>query len=331
MLKIVQVGLGPLGQKIVGYLLERGGLELVAAIDIDPQKTGRDVGELIGGAPIGVKVARDLASGLGQQRADVAILATVSGLDKILPQITSLAQAGLNIVSTCEELSCPWRTNPGLAADIDRICRDNNVACVGTGVNPGFLMDYLPSVLSAVCQDVTRISVERIQDASSRRIPFQEKIGAGLTLDQFAEKVSGGSLRHVGLVESVQLIAGCFNWELDQVTETLEPVMAETEITTGFRPIEAGQACGVEQIGSGWLNGKEVIRLRFRAAVGEPDPVDSIEISGNPGFKSSIPGGVQGDVATCAITVNALRAIGNAGPGLKTMLDIPVPGYFKSL
>ena len=173
-----------------------------------------------------------------------------------------------------------------------------------------------------------RVTVERIQDASARRVPFQQKIGAGLTPAQFRAKVQAGTLRHVGLVESMQMIARNLNWQLDRLTESLNPVIARRRITTGHAPIRPGMACGVEQIGRAFVGRHEVIRLHFRASVGEPESYDRVTIDGEPSFSSTIPGGINGDTATCAITINALRAISRVTPGLHTMLDLPVPGCF---
>ena len=330
MLRIVQVGLGPLGRKVVQFAIERKGLKVVAAVDSDPAKAGRDLGELCGLKPLGVRVRDNLQSALKSRKADVALVTTVSDLRTIEGQIAEIARAGLHIVSTCEEMAFPWDKEPRLAARIDRICRKRGVACVGTGVNPGFLMDYLPSVLTSVCQEVKRVRVTRIQDASVRRIPFQQKIGAGLTPAEFRKKAREGTLRHVGLVESMQMIARAVNWRLDRTAESLRPIVAERRIHSGYTVIEAGMARGVEQIGRAFVGNREVIRLTFRAAVGEKGARDTIEIDGIPALRSTIPGGVNGDVATCAITLNAVRAITKASPGLKTMLDLPAPTFFAA-
>ncbi|MFH0794903.1 MAG: dihydrodipicolinate reductase [bacterium] len=331
MLKIVQMGIGPLGVKVVRFALERGGIEIVGAVDLDPNKIGKDLGEICGTKRLGVKVQKTLKAALGRKKADVAILTTVSSVKLIEKQIAEVARAGLHMVSTCEELSFPLRTNPRISKRIDAVCRKHGVACIGTGVNPGFLMDYLPCVLSSVCQSVQKIIVTRIQDASKRRIPFQQKIGAGLTLAQFRAKVAEGTLRHVGLPESLDMIAHSMNWKLTRKSESLRPVVAKHTITSGYKKIARGMACGVEQIGRGYVGGREVIQLRFRAAVGEKDSHDTVEIIGTPTIHSSIAGGLNGDVATCAITVNAVRAITQAKPGLRTMLDLPVPGFFMGI
>jgi len=278
---------------------------------------------------MGTTVCKDLRSALKGKKADAAVLTTVSSLSRIEEQIEEVARAGLNIVSTCEELAFPWRTHPRIADRIDASCRKYGVACVGTGVNPGYLMDYLPCVLSSICQSVVRVKVARIQDASERRVPFQRKIGVGLTQAEFKAKVADGSLRHVGLVESMHMIAHSMNWKLDRTTEAVRPVIAERAVTSGYVRVEKGCARGVEQIGRGYIGKKEVLLLYFRAAVGEEESFDAVEIIGDPTLRSIIPGGVNGDDATCAIAVNALRAIAAAEPGLKTMLDLPVPGYFE--
>jgi len=329
MIDTVHVGIGPLGQKMVKYTLERGCFNIVGAVDPDPRKAGKDLGELCGIKPLGITVRSTLAEALGKRSADVALLTTVSRLVALESQVAELAQAGLNIVSTCEELFFPWKTNPEAAGRIDRMCLENSVACVGTGVNPGYLMDLLPTFLTGLCQNVRKVEVWRIQDASVRRVPFQQKIGAGLTLDEFEAKKKAGTLRHVGLPESMDFIAQRLGWKLDRSVETLEPVIAESQIDSGYKPIAKGMACGVHQVGRGFVGDREVITLNFQAAVGEPESYDQVHIDGEPPIQSRIAGGVNGDIATCAIALNTVRSILQATPGLKTMADIPPIAFFN--
>jgi hypothetical protein len=329
MINTVHVGIGPLGQKVLRYAVERGCFNIVGAVDPDPEKAGKDLGQLCGIEPLGITIRDNLADAIEGQSVDVALVTTVSSLVALESQVAEIANARLNIVSTCEELFYPWKTNPEVAGRIDEICRRNGVACVGTGVNPGYLMDLLPTILSGLCQNVRKVEVWRVQDASVRRIPFQQKIGAGLTLEQFEAKRKAGTLRHVGLSESVDFIAERLGFKLDKSTESLEPVIAESQIDTGYKPIVKGMTCGVHQVGRGFVGDKEVITLNFRAAVGEPESYDQVHIDGEPEIKSRIAGGVNGDIATCAITLNAVRSILQAGPGLKTMAQIPPIAYFK--
>jgi len=172
-------------------------------------------------------------------------------------------------------------------------------------------------------------TVKRIQNAAFRRIPFQKKIGAGLTLEEFEKKKQEGTLRHVGLTESVQMIANRMGWKLDKTEDVLTPVIADEKIETDAMTIDKGKAAGVQQIGKGIVNGEEKIMLIFRASVGEPEPQDTVEIEGQPNIVSSIKDGVDGDIATCAITINAAKQIPNSLPGLKTMTDIPIVSYFS--
>ncbi len=321
--RVVQVGLGPLGRQIVRYAVERHNIKVVGAVDPAPDIAGKELGELCGLKPLGIRVMPDLRSALNRRKADVALLTTVSSIERIAPQVVEMAKAGLDIVSTCEELVFPWRTAPAVAERIAAVCRKQGVTCLSTGVNPGFLMDFLPCALTAVCRRVEKIVVRRIQDASARRVPFQQKIGAGLSPAEFRKKKTAGTLRHVGLTESIHMIAHTLGWNLDRTTETLKPVTANRTITSGYTTIKPGMARGVEQFGRGYVGRKAVIVLRFRAAVGEPESYDSVEIFGEPNIRSVIPAGVNGDIATCAIVVNAVRSVVNAEPGLKTMLDMP--------
>lgn len=324
MTSLMHVGLGPLGQKIVRYAQERG-FASVAAVDPDPAKAGRDLGELCGVRNLGVTIHASVAQALaaaGSRRPGIALLATVSSLRKLEPQVAELARARLPVISTCEELVFPWNTQPDLARRIDELCKQNQVACLGTGVNPGFLMDYLPIVVTGVCQRVDRIRISRVQDASTRRVPFQQKIGAGLTVEQFRKKEREGTLRHVGLAESLDFIAHTMGWKLDRKTESLEPVIAEAGVSTGYTPIARGQARGVEQIAKGFRGSDELITLFFHAAVGAPESFDRVEVTGEPGIDLRFQGGVNGDVATCALTLNSIRSILAAPAGLRTMGDV---------
>ncbi len=327
MIRVLHVGVGPVGQRLARYAAARKELKIVGAVDPAPDKAGRDLGELCGLGRLGVPIHPDVASAQRAHRAHVALLTTVSSLERIRHQVEELAAAGLDIVSTCEELVYPWKTRPALARAIDAACARHGATCLSTGVNPGFLMDFLPLVLSGVCQSVEKIRVQRVQDASVRRIPFQQKIGAGLTPAEFRRKKAEGTLRHVGLTESMHLIAARLGWKTTRTVETLNPVMASRRITSGYTPIEPGMACGVEQIGRACIGRREVIVLEFRAAVGEPESFDRIEIAGDPPIHSTIAGEVNGDTATCAIVLNSIAAVLASEPGLKTMADLPPPAW----
>jgi hypothetical protein len=327
-IKIVQIGIGPLGEKITRYIVERKNLKIVGAVDSDPVKVGKDLGELSSLSFLNVPVLKSLKNIVKNKKPDVAILTTVSGIKKIAPQIEEIVSFGLPVVTTCEELAYPWKTAPSFAKRIDQAARSNKVAVLSTGVNPGFLMDSFPIALSAICQKIERIKVSRIQNAEFRRLPFQKKIGAGLSLETFEKKRQEGTLRHVGLTESIYMIADRMGWKIDKTEDILSPVVAKEKIETQDIVIEPGFASGVQQIGKGYVKGEERITLLFRASIGEQVSEDTIEIQGEPNIVSTIKGGINGDIATCAIVINAIKQILRAEPGLRTMTDLPALSYF---
>ncbi len=327
MYKLLHIGFGPLGRNIVRMAYEKG-WEIVGVVDVDPKAVGGDVGELCGMASNGVIVTDRLSSDI-VEKADIAIVTTVSSLDRIERSLVQLAGLALPVISTCEELSFPWRRNPDTARRIDDVFRTNGVACLGTGVNPGYLMDYLPTIASAVCQKVDSVSVERVQNASKRRVPFQQKIGVGLSLEEFEDRKQSGTLRHVGLSESIDFVAYYLGWEIDRIEETLEPVVAESENLSAYIQVKPGMARGVHQVGHGFSGDKEVVTLTFHAAIGESESNDRIYIKGTPAINLTFPGGVHGDIATCAIALNSVRSVLHASPGLRTMADIPAPAFTR--
>lgn len=322
-IRVIQFGVGPIGVKTVQYLVDKAGCEIVGAVDADPEKIGRDLGELADlGGPLGVRVSGDSCEVLSKLDADVAVLTTTSSVEKIKPQVLEIISHGKNVVSSCEELTYPWLTKPRIAGEIDEAAKKHKVSVLSTGVNPGFLMDFFPLVMSGVCREIRRITVERIQDAQFRRLPFQRKIGAGLSLEEFQEKSTQGVLRHVGLVESMHLLASGVGWKLDKTEDILTPVIATRKVSTPEITIQPGRAVGVQQVGCGYIRGDEVITLIFRAALGEPNPRDRIVIEGIPDIELTIKDGIHGDIATCAIIVNAIPAVIKAPPGLRTMADV---------
>ena len=331
MINIVHIGIGPLGRRMVQSAHRRKSLQIIGAVDTDPEIAGKALGLVCDVRGLEIPIASSLEAALSERSARVAIVTTVSSLVRLKPLIADLARAGVHTISTCEELLYPWNTQPEVAERIDKLCQEHGVVCLGTGINPGYLMDYLPTVLTGVCQSVNAVRVTRVQDASIRRIPFQQKIGAGLTLDEFELRRQEGTLRHVGLPESVDFLASRLGWKLDRNTESLAPVIAAQDVTTGYRPIAKGMARGVHQIGRGFVDDAEVITLTFHAAVGEPEAYDEVEIEGDPPIRSRIHGGVNGDIATCSVTLNAIRAVLSAKPGLRTMGDIAPISWSDSL
>lgn len=323
--RAVQFGCGAIGCAVARLAWQRPDIELVGAVDIDKDKVGRDIGEVMGiEKNLGVTITDDLDKLFAKVKADVVFHQTGSSLKTVAPQLIKLLRFGLNIVSTTEELAYPYITQPDLANEIDAVAKANGATVLGTGVNPGFLMDIWPMAMTAVCQEVNRIRAVRVQDASPRRLPFQKKIGAGCTVEEFKKLAAAGTLRHVGLTESIDMIAAGLNWQLSQVTESIEPVIAREQVKTQYLTVEAGQVAGVRQVGRGFKNREELITLEFEASLGAPESYDAVYITGIPNLEVVMKGGTHGDIATAAIVVNAAHQVIEAPPGLVTMKDLPV-------
>jgi 4-hydroxy-tetrahydrodipicolinate reductase len=328
-IRVLHYGLGPIGAAVVKQVADRRGFKIVGAVDIDPAKAGRDLGEVAGvGRALRVKVSDDAKKTIKSTNPDVVVLCTLSGLKKVLPQMEQILKLKVPIVSTTEELAYPTAGNMRYARAIHALAKKAKVAVLGTGVNPGFTMDALPITLTGVCERVDSIRVDRIQDARVRRLPFQQKIGAGLTREQFQKKVDDGSVRHVGLAESVSMIADAMGWKLEKITDEIHPKIATATVSSEFLAVDEGYVCGLVQDGIGYRNGKPVITLHMEAYLGAPESYDQVEVLGSPHIKSKIAGGVHGDVATASIMVNSIPKILEVAPGLHTMRDMPIPSYF---
>src|ERR671936_722892 len=328
-IRVMHFGLGPIGAAIAKQVAQRSGFTIVGAVDIDPAKIDRDLGDTVGlPRRLGAKVSDDAVKALKRAKPDVAVLCTSSSIKKILPQVETILKSKTPIVSTTEELSYPGYTHIRQARQIQQLAKKAKVAVLGTGVNPGFAMDALPIALTAVCERIDRVVVNRIQDARIRRLPFQQKIGAGLTTEQFQKKVDDGSVRHVGLTESIAMIADALGWTLDRITDDIQPKIASVTISSEFLAVDPGYVCGIIQDGVGYRKGDPVIRLHMEAYLGAPESYDSIDIQGSPRLAMKVVGGIHGDVATASIVVNSIPKVLQAPPGLHTMRDLPLPSFF---
>lgn len=322
--RVVQYGLGPIGSAMARHAAERSGLLLVGGVDIDPVKVGKDVGEIIGlDQQLGIPVAKKLAHVLEHTETDVVLHTTNSHFPQFKGQILEILEAELDIVSTAEELSFPWLANPDEASEIDGAAKRVGKTVLGTGVNPGFLMDTLPLNLTAMCQRVDRIEVRRVINASKRRGPFQAKIGCAMAVDDFNAKIAAGRMGHVGLRESISMVFHTLGKTLVHYESTIEPVVTDRPIQTGSLAVESGQVRGLKQVARGHTKEGEFMVLTFIAALESEEDQDTIKVTGKPNLEVTLKG-TNGDIATVAIAVNAIRRVREAVPGLITMKDLPI-------
>ncbi len=322
MVRVLQYGVGVIGSEIAKLVLKRDGLELVGAVDADVNKVNRDLGHVLN---LSKKLGINVTDGFKDvQSLDPHIIlhSTSSHLETIIPQIEEILKSGFDVISTAEELAYPFVSSPEKSEEIDRLAREHKATVLGTGVNPGFIMDLLPLCLTAPCQKIRSIKVARIVDAANRRKPLQEKIGVALTQEEFEEKIASGG-GHIGLAESAALIAKGFNWDLDDIKQAIEPVIAGSDIDKSSLQVKRGRVIGLKQEARAVANGEEIITLDLRMYLGAPAS-DQIIISGVPDLKVSFEGGLHGDLATPAVIVNSIPRVIKAPPGLLTVLDLPI-------
>ncbi|PIQ63218.1 MAG: dihydrodipicolinate reductase [Bacteroidetes bacterium CG12_big_fil_rev_8_21_14_0_65_60_17] len=330
--RVVQYGLGPIGQSCLRTILNKPlGIELVGAIDIDPEKVGKDVAELIDYPQnTGVIVSNNADAVLSETRPDVVVHTTSSFLGSMYDQLVQCARHGAHVISSTEELSFPYHRHPAISAELERVATENGVTILGAGVNPGYAMDALALMATGVCNDVTSVVVHREVNAGLRRLPLQRKVGAGITPQEFEEKKATGQFGHIGLVESLYMIAAGLGWELDSMEELLEPVISDTHHETDYLSVMKGQVAGIHHHAHGFVRDEEVLTLDLKMYVGAPNPRDAVRVEGDPPIDLEIKGGIFGDTATVAALVNGIPLVAQAQPGLKTVADVPLPRAFAT-
>lgn len=330
-IKVVQVGLGPIGVECIKWILKKPSFNLVGAIDIDPRKKGKLLEKVIGlKGKTGIVVSDDPKSVFTKTKPDVALHTTQSSLKQVLPQLELMITSGINVVSSTEELLVPELQNPELAKKIDRLAKKYGVTVLGTGVNPGFVMDTLPLFLSSMSLEIKSISVRRELDAGKRRLPLQKKVGSCLSVGEFQSLKKQKKIGHVGLRESLDLILKGLGWTPDKVVETLDPVVAWRKLKTDYFSIDKGRVCGIRHIARALKNNKAIVTLDLRMYVGAPESFDLVEIEGTPAIKCKFIGGIHGDRATVAALLNSAPRVVSSPPGLLTMKDMKLPLGFET-
>ena len=327
--KVVSYGIGVIGRRLANHLLTKKGVEIVGAIDINPAIVGKDLGEVLGGEKLGVIISNDTDEVLSTTKPDIVCHTTMSYLKQTYDQFAQILKHGVNIISTCEELAYPYATKEGgkYAEELDKIAKESGGTLLGTGINPGFLMDTLPLFLTGVCTRIDDIYIKRQMDAATRRVPFQKKIGAGLSVQEFTDKIATHEITgHVGLEQSIQMIADAVGWELDKIkVDQVQPVVLDHDAVSDAIAVPKGHNAGSMQMAYGMKGGEALITMDFKAYIGAPDEFDSVTIRGEPPINERTSPCVHGDFGTIAITSNMMPQVINSPPGFKTMVDLPPP------
>ncbi len=315
-IRIVILGLGPIGRAVAREILRSSDLKLVAAVDPSADFVGRSVADLAGVEAPSPRVVRSLDS--ISTPADVAVHMAASRFAAGASQIEAALDRGWHVVSTCEEMIAAEGRWPRRAAALDRKARAHGKAIVATGVNPGFVMDLLPSALANVCVEVRSVRVVRRVDTSKRRRALQEKTGVGLTLREFRARAREGRIGHVGLRDSLMFLARHLPGDFDVGEETLRPVVAKRVVRQAGRKIPAGRVLGVHHVVAAKhrRDRRVFARLDLRMEYGLAKPFDEIRIAGDPPLHLRFEGGVPGDRATVGAALSGIRWVVHAPPGL---------------
>jgi 4-hydroxy-tetrahydrodipicolinate reductase len=333
MIKVAVWGTGMMGQGLLRYLLDRpNDVELVGAIVTNPAKEGKTVGDLLGDCECDVRMTTDAAAVLAR-KPDVVCICTQSNLHEITDQVEPSIRAGANVLCIAETLAYPWATDPDWAHRIDEMAREHGVSVLGTGINPGFILDALIVMWTSVCLRVDRIEAQRVNDLSPFGPTVMASQGVGTTVEEFERGVAEGTIvGHIGFQESIQLIARALGWEIDEIIETREPIVTAVERSTPHVRVAAGDVAGCRHIGRGYSKGELKIELvhpqQIHPHLEGVDTGDYIRVIGDPEVNMANTPEIPGGIGTYASTGNYIPLIVPASPGLLTVVDLPLPRFW---
>lgn len=329
--RVLVVGTGQMGTGIARLLLEKQGLQLVGAYARRRQRAGTDLGRASGlDRDLGISISGDLEAVVGQARPHVAIQATCSRLADAIGEITLLVRHGVHVISIAEEMAYPAATSPAMAEELHRLAVEHGVAIVGTGINPGFVLDLLIITLTGVCSDVQSIVAQRINDLSPYGPTVLAHQGVGLTPEAFGRGLENGTVvGHFGFPASIHMIADALGWELERIEERREPIVSTVRRVTPLVTVEPGEVAGCTHTAVAYRAGHPVITLvhpqQVQPQLAGVDTGDSIEINGTPPVRLAGRPEIPGGLATVGLAVNTIPRVRKAAPGLHSMADLPVP------
>jgi 2,4-diaminopentanoate dehydrogenase len=325
-MRSLHIGVSTIGQEVIKACLSRNTAIPSAAVDINPDMVGKPLSDFVPGVAPDAFIYGSLDEALAAGPWDIAVLCTASSLPAIRTDLDKLIAQGLDVVSTAEELAYPALQHPDVFAELDEAAAKSGATVVGTGVNPCFVLDLLPVLLTRPCVEVNHVHCARIVNTMRRRKQLQLKLGAGIEAAEFEQRKAAGKIGHVGLLESAALVARGLGWPvaMDNIEHTLEPVIAEQPISSEYVSVSVGQVLGAEERIKLAPTSDTSIELHLRMRLGEPEEYDEVRIDGVPPLLMRIEGGIHGDAATAGCTANIMAQTLKAPPGLLTVLDLPL-------
>lgn len=335
--KVALWGFGAMGSGVARVLLQKEGVEITGVCDIHPQRVGRSIFDVLGidqGERKDV-IIEDSIDKATLIKPALCILATDSFTKKAFPKICQLIEKGINVISTAEQMSYPRAQEPELADKMDRLAKEHGVTVLGTGINPGLMMDLLAICLSGCMTDVEHVTCKRVNSLSPFGPAVMEEQGVGLTVDRFNKGCADGTLAgHVGFAESVGMISEALGWNLTAFEQQMKPIVTTVDRKAPYGYAKAGDVAGVNMTGQGWVDGQLKIDMIHPQQI-EPEMEgthtgDYITLLGTPTVNMQIKPEVDGGIGTIAMCVNMIPHVINATAGLKTMLDLPVPRAIMS-
>lgn len=332
LVKVAIWGFGAMGSGMARMILKKDGFEIVGVCDLYEEIVGKSIFDLLGITKTqkDVFITNDISKLIVESKPELVLLATDSYTATAYPKIRFLVEQGCNIISTAEEMAYPYANEPELSKEIDQLAKKHRVTVLGTGVNPGMMMDLLAITLSGIMSDVTDFQISRVNSLSPFGKTVMEEQGVGFTLDKFNEKMKSHEIAgHVGFKESTHMIAASLGSKVLSFEQSMAPIVTNIDRKSPYGFAKKGDVCGVDMKSDSLLENHISINMhhpqQIEPAMGGVSTKDQIHIGGSPEVHMTISPEIDGGIGTIAICVNMIPHVINSRPGLKTMIDLPVP------
>lgn len=331
--KVAVWGFGAMGSGIARALLTKKGVDIVGVCDLHPDRVGKNIYQLLdvdaaGRPPVEIQPSIDAV--LETAGADICLIATDSFVERVYEKVMRVVEQGVNVITTAEEMSYPQAKYPELAAKMDQAAKKHRVSVLGTGINPGLVMDLLAILLSASMTEVEGVWCRRVNSLSPFGPAVMEEQGVGLSAEDFEKGVADSSLAgHVGFAESVGMISDALGLGIDRFEQQMSPILTTVDRKSPHATARAGQVAGVDMRAQGYRGSELLVKMEHPQQI-EPEMEgvhtgDYVELAGSPPVSMAIKPEIQGGIGTIAMCVNCIPQVVNARAGLLTMVDIPVP------